>query len=151
MHIANRSVMFQAAVSLLPMASKKPLHELLPDEEIEVTHRAARLARGVARALGDNFLSITTDSIPESLFDADATAATRHAPEWIRIPNKGRCPYTQLGRSMIYQLITPSAANDHRAPVRSISLRQRGAAKGMRLVSYDSLMDYIRSHEVHGP
>jgi len=150
MHIANRPVMFQAAVSLLPFVSKKPLHELLPDEEIEVTQRAARLARGVARGLGDNFLSITTDTIPESL-NNDAGAATRQAPEWIRIPSKGRCPYTQLGRSMIYQLITPSAANNHRPPVRSISLRQRGGVKGMRLVNYDSLMDYIRSHEVHGP
>lgn len=151
MHIANRPIMFQAAVSLLPMASPKPLHKLLPDEEIEVTNRAARLARGIARALGDNFLSITSDSIPESIKSSDAVTATRQNPEWIRLPKKGRCPYTQLSRATICRLILPSADNSHRPPVRSISLRARGAVRGTRLISYDSLMDYIRSHEVHGP
>jgi hypothetical protein len=151
MEINNRPVMFTAAVSLLPLTSPKPLHQLKPNEEREVAKRAARLAQAVATALGHGFLSASTESLAASVQTSDAAARSLKAPEWIRLPKKGVCPFTQLSRAKIYQLISPSAANHHRPPVRSVSLRPRGAAKGVRLVHYDSLMDYIRSHEVHGP
>lgn len=151
MDINNRPIMFTAAVSLLPLTSPKPLHQLTPDEEKEAARRAARLAQAVASALGHNFLTVTAKTLAESVSSSDAAARNLNAPEWIRLPNKSRCPYTQLSRSKIYQLIIPCAANGYTAPVRSVSLRQRGASKGTRLISYDSLIEYIRSHESHGP
>jgi hypothetical protein len=151
MDINNRPIMLTAAVSLLPLTSSKPLHQLTPDEEKETARRAARLAQAVATALGHNFLTVTTETLAESVRSSDAAARNLDAPEWIRLPKKGVCPYTQLSRSKIYQLITPCAANGYHAPVRSVSLRQRGAAKGTRLVNYDSLVEYIRSHETQGP
>jgi hypothetical protein len=151
MDINNRPVMFTAAVSLLPLTSPKPLHQLTPDEEKETARRAARLAQAVATALGHNFLTVTTETLAESVRGSDTAVRNLNAPEWIRLPKKGVCPYTQLSRAKIYTLITPSADNGHCPPVRSVSLRPRGAARGTRLVSYESLMDYIRSHESHGP
>lgn len=147
MHIANRPVIFNAAVSLLPLASPKPLHHLDPDEEKDVAERAVRLARVVAHALGDNFLNLTADPLPHH---EDATAGTERpdTPEWIRLPKKGRCPYTGLSRSSLSSLIIPCAANNHRPPVKSVCLRARGAARGIRLISYDSLMDYLNSQSV---
>jgi len=143
MHLANRPIMFNAAVSLLPLASPKPLHQLDPEEETQVAERAARLARRVARALGDNFLNITADPFPHH---KDTTAGTerRDAPEWIRLPKKTPCPYTGLSRSKLATLVIPCAENDHRPPVKSVCLRARGAARGVRLISYDSLMDYLQ-------
>jgi hypothetical protein len=66
-------------------------------------------------------------------------------PEFIRLPKTGvLCAYTGLTRSFLNSLILPSDANDHKPPVRSVCLRQRGAVKGVRLISYSSLMDYLR-------
>jgi hypothetical protein len=132
--------------------NKKFERRCLTDEEKkEAAKRAARLAKAVASALGYNFLTVTAQTLAESVSGSDAAERNLKAPEWIRLPNKSRCPYTQLSRSKIYELITPSAANGYNAPVRSVSLRQRGSIKGTRLVNYDSLIEYIRSHESHGP
>ena len=59
-------------------------------------------------------------------------------PIWIRPPSKGRCPHTSLGRSKFYQLISDGR-------VRSITLREPGSKKGVRLVELQSLLDYIES------
>lgn len=147
MHLANRPIMFNAAVSLLPLASPKPLHQLEPDEETEVAQRASRLAREVARALGDNFLNLTADPFPHHK-DASAGMERPDTPEWIRLPKKTPCPYTGLSRSKLCSLIIPCAANNHHPPVRSVCLRPRGGARGARLISYDSLMDCLRRQSV---
>lgn len=65
-------------------------------------------------------------------------------PEFIRLPATGkRCAYTGLSRSKLNELILPCAANDHRPPVVSKVLRQKGQTKGARLIDFDSLLDYI--------
>ena len=65
-------------------------------------------------------------------------------PEWIRLPSpKGRCPHTGLSRSTLCELAVPSEANDGVPPVRSVVVRKRGAIRGIRLISYDSLMAYL--------
>ena len=65
-------------------------------------------------------------------------------PEWLRLPSpKERCPYTGLSRSTMSELVVPSEANHHNPPVRSVVLRKRGAMRGIRLVSFDSLMTYL--------
>ena len=67
---------------------------------------------------------------------ADNSSSSR--PEWIRVPKVGTvCPHSGLSRSFISQLIKDGEID-------SRSMRKRGAKHGVRLVSYDSLMAYIR-------
>jgi len=68
-------------------------------------------------------------------------------PEFLRLPKPGTlCPLTGLGRSYLNSLILPTEANGHRPPVKSVCLRQRGAKRGVRLISYDSLTAYLLAH-----
>jgi len=55
-------------------------------------------------------------------------------PEWLRVPEAVRV--FGLCRSAIYILIAEGA-------IRSTALRKRGAIRGIRLISYDSLADYV--------
>ena len=55
-------------------------------------------------------------------------------PEWLRIPEA--VLVSGLCRSKIYDLI-----ND--GTIKSFSHRKRGAARGQRLISYDSLIEYL--------
>jgi hypothetical protein len=79
---------------------------------------------------------------------AAMTAASRPSekPEWIRLPKPGdRCTHTALSRSTLNELTIPSDANDYLPPVRSAVIKKRGAMRGIRLISFDSLMHYIDS------
>ena len=76
---------------------------------------------------------------------APAVTVLQRNPEWIRLPKTGNlCPLTGLTRSKMNELILPCAANENKPPVRSVVLRQRGKIKGVRLVSFDSLIAHIR-------
>ncbi len=67
-------------------------------------------------------------------------------PEFIRLPKPGDlCPWTGLSRSKMNELILPCPANDRKPPVKSISLRKKGSARGCRLVVYDSLISYLKT------
>ena len=55
-------------------------------------------------------------------------------PEWLRIPNAVRI--FGISRTKLYELI-----GDRK--IKSVSLRERGQTKGTRLLSYDSLMEYL--------
>jgi hypothetical protein len=67
-------------------------------------------------------------------------------PEFIRLPKPGTlCPHTGLSRSKLNELVLPCPANCFKPPVRSISLRNRGQIKAVRLVVYDSLLEYLHS------
>ena len=80
-----------------------------------------------------------SDNFPTAAGDA-------RKPEFIRLPKPGRrCPWTGLSRSGLNNLILPTAANGYRPPVVSKSLRKRGALRGTRLISYDSLMSHLKS------
>ena len=57
-------------------------------------------------------------------------------PEWLR--PKDIPKFFGIGRSKVYELITDGK-------VKSISLRKRGQKHGTRLVSYDSLANYLES------
>lgn len=75
---------------------------------------------------------------------ADQTSGGVPKPEWIRLPApRARCPFTGLSRSTLNELTIPGPANDGNPPVRSVVLRKRGALRGIRLISYDSLMKYL--------
>ena len=72
--------------------------------------------------------------------------ASNNRPEWIRLPQPSRrCPHTGLSRSTLNELTIPGPANDNRPPVKSVVLKKRGAMRGIRLISYDSLMAYLES------
>jgi hypothetical protein len=67
-------------------------------------------------------------------------------PEFIRLPKPGLlCPYTGLSRSKMNELILPNPHNNFKPPVRSICLRNRGKKKAVRLIVFESLMEYLRS------
>ena len=57
-------------------------------------------------------------------------------PEWLR--PKDIPKFFGIGRSKTYEVITDGK-------VKSISLRKRGQKHGTRLVSYDSLANYLES------
>jgi hypothetical protein len=67
--------------------------------------------------------------------------------KFLRLPRPGtRCPVTGLSRSTLYQLITPSLENRFNPPVKSYTIsRKKGLIRGTRLISYDSLVQYIES------
>ena len=67
-------------------------------------------------------------------------------PEFIRLPAPGlKCGFTGMSRSALNELILPSEKNGFKPPVRSFCLRQKGAAKGVRLLDYASLANHIRT------
>jgi hypothetical protein len=69
-------------------------------------------------------------------------------PEFLRLPKTGTlCPFTGLTRSKMNELVLPCPQNNHKPPVRSVCLRQKGAAKGVRLVVFKSLMEYLHRQE----
>jgi hypothetical protein len=75
-----------------------------------------------------------------------AAVAPSTRPEFLRLPKAGTlCPNTGLSRSKMNELVLPSELNNFKPPVKSISLRNRGQVKAVRLVVYDSLMTYLRS------
>lgn len=77
---------------------------------------------------------------------ASRPATSASGPEWLRLPAPGkRCPYSGLSRSTLNELTIPGPANENRPPVKSVVLRKRGALRGIRLISYDSLMQFLTS------
>ncbi len=67
-------------------------------------------------------------------------------PEWLRLPAPGtRCRFTGLSRGTLNELSIPCPANDHKPPVKSVVIRKRGAVRGIRLISYDSLMAHLEN------
>ena len=77
--------------------------------------------------------------------NSDAINREAFRPEWVRIPSpRTTCPHSGLSRAHLHRLIKDGE-------VESMSLRNKGAKSGIRLVSYDSLMAYIRSTGEPGP
>ncbi len=73
-------------------------------------------------------------------------------PEFIPLPSGSEVEfYSGLKRSSINALVLPCAANDFRPPVRSVSMRRPGHARGKRLVvlcgnfgAQKGLLTYLR-------
>lgn len=61
--------------------------------------------------------------------------------EWLRI--KEACEFSRVSKPKLYDLI-------NRGLIKSVSLRERGQIKGTRLVSFDSLRDFLRSRMTGG-
>lgn len=79
---------------------------------------------------------------------AATSARVASQPAYIRLPKTGTlCPFTGLSRSKMNELVLACPANNFKPPVKSVCLRQKGAIKGIRLVVFKSLMDYLHSQE----
>lgn len=82
---------------------------------------------------------------------SNADSAPEASRLYTRIPAVGgRCPITGLSRSGILKLIYACAENGHKPPVRSIALKKKGAFRGTRLISVESLIAFIESHGASG-
>ena len=78
-------------------------------------------------------------TVPLSEAAASASQPVHFRPEWLRLPKPGTlCLHSGLSRTVLYQLCKADK-------IKSTVLRQRGASRGIRLISYDSLMVYLRS------
>ena len=78
------------------------------------------------------------------LLQSPAAATEMTKPEWLHLPVPGaRCRFTGLSRSTLNELTIAGPANDGLPPVKRVVLRKRGALRGIRLISYDSLMAYL--------
>jgi hypothetical protein len=83
----------------------------------------------------------------QSMIQHEAAALTAHhneRPEWVRLPKPGqRCPHTGLSRTTLNELVVSCPANNYLPPVKSAVIKKRGAMRGIRLISYDSLTAYL--------
>lgn len=111
---------------------------------------AIRWVRAVASlpTLRHQVRMITTLPLSPPTTNAATTPAIRHAlasplapqsrVEFFRLPASGeRDPFFGLSRSWYYKAASIGE-------IRMIAVRQRGAVRGVRLVVYDSVADYIR-------
>lgn len=148
MKYTPRHTLFAAAVDLVPRLSQTPLVELSDDQLRALAKKAVRIARIIGDELSEGPWGPTIATMP-TLADIEHTVPHRPdgtRPEWIRLPPpKVKCPFTGLSRSTLYQLVGHIEANGFRPPVKSVVIRKRGAARGIRLISYDSLMAYLAS------
>ncbi|RRJ97034.1 hypothetical protein Ga0100231_008130 [Opitutaceae bacterium TAV4] len=72
--------------------------------------------------------------------------AGHQRPEFLRLPKNGtRCPVTGLSRASMNDLILPTKANGYRPTVKSVSLRKRGAVRGVRLIPTDEILSYLKA------
>ena len=75
--------------------------------------------------------------VAELLSDRSADAL----PVWVRAPRGGGCEhYSGLGRSKLYELATTGR-------IRSVSLRDGGSVKGVRLFDLSSILNFIAKCE----
>jgi hypothetical protein len=68
--------------------------------------------------------------------NANQITDTPVKPEWLRLPLA--TSIFGIGRSKLYEMIADGK-------IKSVSLRERGQTKGTRLISYDSLAEYIEN------
>jgi hypothetical protein len=67
-----------------------------------------------------------------------AAGPSRNPPEFFRLPKSGGDPYFGLGRSYYYE-------GEKDGHWRLIRLRKRGKLRGVTLVPYDAVADFIRN------
>ena len=87
------------------------------------------------------------NTIPSNSVSVARHAASHQAnqpikPEWLRIPDAVRV--FGISRSSLYEMITAGS-------IKSTVLRKRGALRGIRILSFDSLAEYCeRAAKLNG-
>jgi len=148
--LSPRIAMFNASVALLPQYVTRPLGKLEKTEQSAVFHQAVSAARELLKLCDYGGDALTTADLKSAVVAATEPVSATTKPEWIRLPEKGRCPYTGLSRSVLYNLVAPCAENGHKPPVRSVSLRRKGCVRGVRLIDYRSLLAFLDSQSDTG-
>lgn len=104
-------------------------------EEIQLSYRIAEFP----------LLTSPKDRSENQQIDEPTNQNSADEALYIRLPKPGeRCPITGLGRAKLNELILPNSRNKHRPPVESISLKQPGQTKGVRLIVRKSLLEFCR-------
>jgi hypothetical protein len=63
---------------------------------------------------------------------------------WLRLPRpRTRCIISGLSRSSLVELVRPGPRNQFKPPVEARILKRKGAARGIILVSQQSLLRFI--------
>ena len=85
--------------------------------------------------------------VVDHLLEAKLARILASVPPIIRLPTQGeRCPYTQLSRSAMAELVTPKQRNRHHPPVRAIYRRVHpNAQRGIWLIPAEDLFRYLFS------
>jgi hypothetical protein len=76
--------------------------------------------------------------VTTALLSEEAASPSQSRPEFFRLPKSGRDPYFGLGRSYYYE-------GEKQGYWRLIRIRQRGKLRGVTLVPYDAVADFIRN------
>lgn len=140
-----RIALANIALAILPQFSRGKLMDLTAEQRSVALKESVDCARELMRLCNYDDDAITATELRTTVARAMHADASADHPEWIRLPRpKSKCVYTGLSRSALNTLINPCEANDFKPPVHSVSLRRRGTARGVRLISLQSLLDYIR-------
>ena len=77
----------------------------------------------------------------ESIVASHPNAESSLPREWLRVQEA--CEYSRLSKPLLYRLM-------NRGLIRNVSLRERGRVRGARLISFDSLRQYLESRATGG-
>jgi hypothetical protein len=100
---------------------------------------SARVCKDAGRMKRKTSAAVSGHTTVDPVQMPPASSIIQRDPEFIRLPKSPRlCPYSGLSRSKLNELILPCPANDHKPPVRSVVLRQKGKVKGVRLIVFKS-------------
>ena len=98
-------------------------------------------------------LRLPTEGAPFTLTPVSVPQRTVHlnavnAAEFLRLPSGkagARDPIYNLSRGKWNSLILPCKANGFKPPIKSVSQRNRGALRGVRMISADSARAYFQN------
>lgn len=77
----------------------------------------------------------------KSALDTSGGILNPNNPEWIRVSEA--CVYARVSKPVVYQWM-------NRGLLKNVSLRERGQLKGARLISFDSLKNFLESRATGG-
>jgi hypothetical protein len=164
---ANREIgRLEAKLSRVEAKGAAPEHAPTPFDPNALRHRWPTISAKVQREIAHRFLRqivVAGDELEFTYPFRDSSVRTtksQHVPgptsspssptseqdeaKYIRLPKAGQlCHRTGMTRSALNELILPNERNGYRPPVESISLRKREGGKGIRLILWQSLRDYL--------
>ena len=80
-------------------------------------------------------------SIPPATENESNRIQAAANPEWLRVSEA--CEYARMSKPTLYGFL-------NRGLIKNISFRERGQVKGLRLISFDSLRNFLESRATGG-
>jgi hypothetical protein len=78
----------------------------------------------------------------ETTLPVPPTNSIHAGTDWLRLPKPGH-RLEGLSRTTLTELAVPCAINGFKPPIRSLLIKKRGAARGIRLIEKRSLYSYL--------